>query len=80
MKRKSHMNELPQRLRELRKLANVTIERAAKSAGVSFGTLWNFEHGKAIPTQEQISTLEGLYVAEIKGRQNRSQQLIEVRT
>ena len=71
------MKKLPMRLRELRELAGVTIGQAAKAAGVSFGTLWNFEHGKTVPTVRQISILEVFYVAKLNARGKRIITLLQ---
>jgi transcriptional regulator with XRE-family HTH domain len=63
-------------LRELRELADVTISRAAKVAGVSFGTLWNFEHDKAVLRDRQISTLIALYLRKFDSRTKRISRLL----
>jgi DNA-binding transcriptional regulator YiaG len=65
-------------LREMRDLAGTTIPQAAKTIGVSVGCVWNFEHGKTKPTDEQLARLGTFYAKAIGKRLTRLWRLTGV--
>ena len=64
-------SEVGTRLRELRELARVTIQDAARVVGVSYTGLWNVEHGYSKLTDRQVELLEALYAPKINERLKR---------
>jgi DNA-binding transcriptional regulator YiaG len=65
-------------IREMRRLAGVSIRRAAKAAGVSDGTVVNFESGRSRPTVQQLALLGELYAQEIQDRLQRLWKLLSL--
>jgi transcriptional regulator with XRE-family HTH domain len=63
-------------LREMREAATGTIVESAVAIGVSVGQLWNFEHGKAVPTEKQVKALSDFYLAKLDARANRVRELL----
>jgi len=59
------------KLKPLRELAGVSIEKAAPVAGVSFGTYWNFEHDLAKFDDAQLAALQEFFLAQIHARLHR---------
>ncbi|MHB8499707.1 MAG: helix-turn-helix domain-containing protein [Candidatus Acidiferrales bacterium] len=57
-------------LREIRKAALSTIAESAAVAGVSVGSIWNWETGRAVPTEQQIKVLMAFYLTKIETRAN----------
>jgi DNA-binding transcriptional regulator YiaG len=66
----------PKELREVREMVGVTIPRAARTAKVSVGCMWNFEKGKSTPTEKQLKALMAFYLARINARANRMRELL----
>jgi DNA-binding transcriptional regulator YiaG len=65
-------------IREMRRLAGVSIRKAARAAKVSDGTIVNFESGRSSPSDEQLALLGELYAQEIQGRLTRLWKLLSL--
>ena len=59
------------KLKTLRTLAGVPIEKAAQAAGVSFGTYWNFEHDLTKFDDTKLAALQEFFLAQIHARLHR---------
>ena len=63
-------------LKDLRKLAGVSIEKAADVCGVSVGTLWNVENGKTALVGDQVAKVLAFYISEARFRLDRVEKLL----
>ena len=55
-------------LKEMRALANVTLQEAAAHVGIAYSTVWQAERGYARLKPEQEATLTRFYYAQVQER------------